>query len=327
MNDKIIPAVAESEQAPALQGLLAQAIAQLANPVFITDEAGKILWTNKALCELSGYAEKELLGQTPAIFSSGRHEPAFYERLWQTVLSGKVWHGKVTDKRKDGSVYLADEVITPLRDEHGVVRNLVAVQQDITETERQREHDHYLAHHDPLTGLVNRSTLFTLANNVLSNATRTQHLVAMMFIDLDGFKAINDRLGHYVGDQLLAAVAQRLRTAVRQSDTIARIGGDEFAALIGNINARVAIEVLASKLIGALAHPFALRGQQFSVHASIGIALFPDDGQDPDALLDSADRAMYEAKLQGGNRYQFYARSTPQRMSSGSGAALAGPQA
>lgn len=300
------PTEASQHFQTALQPLLVQAISHLANGIMITDEAGRIVWVNEAFCRLSGYSEDEILGRKPSLLKSGRQGPEFYAQLWRTLQEGKVWQGKIVDTRKDGSLYTADETITPLRDDDGTIRHFVALQQDITERDRTHEQDRFLARHDALTGLPNRAMLHEAVQMALSSASRTQQLVAFMFLDLDGFKAINDELGHAVGDQLLAAVAERLRTGMRLADTIARVGGDEFAALVSGIDSRTAAATLANKLLDSFAPPFVVRGQRFTIHASVGIAVFPADGTDGNTLMERADLAMYYAKLQGGNRHQFY---------------------
>lgn len=297
---------------PALQPLLVQAITHLANGVMITDESGRIVWVNEAFCQLSGYSKDDLVDRKPSILKSGRQGPEFYAQLWQTLQAGNVWQGKIVDARKDGSLYTADQIITPLHDESGAIRHFVAVQQDVTERDRTHEQDRFLARHDALTSLPNRALLQETIQKALSIASRSQQLVAFMFIDLDDFKAINDARGHAVGDQLLAAVAERLRTGVRVSDTIARMGGDEFVALISGIDSGEAAAALAKNLLDSFASPFVVRGQRFRIHASIGIAVFPSDGTDGDTLIDHADLAMYYAKLEGGNQHRFYDRSMSQ---------------
>jgi diguanylate cyclase (GGDEF)-like protein/PAS domain S-box-containing protein len=291
---------------PAAMGLLTQAITQMANAVAITGVDGRIAWVNDAFCQMSGYARNDLIGATPSILKSGKQSAEFYAALWQQVLSGKVWEGKIVDARKDQSLYIADQTITPLRDADGIIRHFVAVQHDVTQHERRRERDRFLALHDALTGLPNRAFLRESIRKTISSASRNEQLLAVMFIDLDGFKAVNDGYGHLVGDQLLAAVAERLRKALRQADTVARVGGDEFVALAVGLDHRAGAAGLAKKLVDALTSPFVVRGNQLSVGASVGIAMFPADGSDGDALVNNADLAMYRAKLEGGKRYHFF---------------------
>ncbi len=293
-----------------LQPLLAAALERLATPVFITDEGGHIIWVNAAFSELSGYSPEEVVGHTPAMLHSGAHGTHFYEQLWQTVRAGHVWHGEVVDQRKDGTLYTAEEVISPLQREDGRISNFIALQHDITQRERLHQREHYLAYHDLLTGLPTRALLQLIQQKAISLANRTQQLLAVMFIDLDGFKPVNDQQGHKAGDQLLAAVGERLRSSIRQSDTIARVGGDEFAMLVPGLDNTETAEALAQKVLDNLARPFALRGRRIQIHASIGIAIFPVHGSDGETLLANADRAMYQAKLQGGNRAQLFVNSS-----------------
>lgn len=306
MSSATIPTVAADYFSSALQPLLAQAISQLASPMMITDDEGKIVWVNHAFCDLSGYGADEILGHTPNLFKSGKQAPEFYAQLWRTIRAGKVWQGHVIDQRKDGSHYTAEEIITPLRDEDGAVRHFIALQHDVTERERLHDRDRYLAFHDDLTGLPNRAMLRELEKKAISHALRSDQLLAMLFLDLDGFKQVNDTLGHLVGDQLLTALAERLQASIRQSDTVARVGGDEFAILMTDIDKPESAERTAQTLLDALARPFLLRGRRLCVKASIGIALFPTDSNTAATLLDHADQAMYFAKLQGGHRFQRF---------------------
>lgn len=288
----------------AQQSLLAKALTSTASAIFITDGAGQIVWVNDAFSRLSGYGPEDAIGHTPAILQSGKQDYAFYAQLWETLLEGKVWQGEVVDRRKDGSLYTIDEIITPLFDEQGDITHFIAIQHDITRQKQDSERDHHLAYHDALTDLPNRAHFLDLQRQAISHAQRTQHMLATLFLDLDKFKPVNDDYGHHVGDLLLSAVAERLRAALRQSDTIARFGGDEFAILLTSLpDTEVAIG-LARKLLKALARPFVLRGQKIEISASIGIAIYPADGEDPETLLMNADKAMYQAKCRGGNSFQ-----------------------
>jgi diguanylate cyclase (GGDEF)-like protein/PAS domain S-box-containing protein len=303
------PSNASRHLQPELQALLTQAVAQMANAVMITDVKGHIVWVNDAFCEICGYDRDEVIGRTPSFLKSGKQGAEVYEELWQQVLSGRVWQGKMVDARKDGSLYTADETITALRDADGAIRHFVAVQQDVTQRERLHERERFLAHHDALTGLPNRALLHETVQKAISSASRGQHMVAVLFVDLDGFKTVNDQYGHYLGDQLLAAVAERMQSAVRQSDTIARVGGDEFVALACGIEGRDDAARLAKKLLDSFASPFVVRGKRFDIRASMGIAIFPSDGADGDTLINNADQAMYQAKLEGGHRWLFFKNS------------------
>jgi diguanylate cyclase (GGDEF)-like protein/PAS domain S-box-containing protein len=301
-----VPMSQSSPQQPAQQSLLAKALASTASAIFITDGAGQIVWINDAFSRLSGYGPEDAIGHTPAILQSGKQNYAFYTQLWETLLEGKVWQGEIIDQRKDGSLYTVDEIITPLFDQQGQITHFIAIQHDITQQKRLGEQDRHLAYHDALTDLPNRTHFLTMQQQAISHAKRTQHMLATLFLDLDRFKPVNDDFGHHMGDLLLAAVAERLRAALRQSDAIARFGGDEFAILLTSLPDTEAAVALARKLLDALARPFVLRGQKIEIGASIGIAIYPTDGEDPETLLMNADKAMYQAKYRGGNNYLLY---------------------
>lgn len=291
---------------PPQQALMAQALASAANPIFITDESGQIIWVNDAFVRSSGYTPEEAIGRTPAFLQSSRQSRSFYSKMWQTILAGQIWQGEIIDQRKDGTSYTVEEVVTPLFDKEGVITHFLAIQHDITQRKKESERDHYLAYHDVLTGLPNRAYFLDAQQKAISQAKRSQHMIATLFLDLDGFKPINDAFGHHTGDQLLVAVAERLRATMRQADVVARFGGDEFAVLITDIVDVNIAATLAHKLTDILSKPFVLRGQKLNVHTSVGIAVYPSDGENPEVLLTHADKAMYQAKYHGGNNFQFY---------------------
>lgn len=297
MNAK---ALTRFPSSPSQLCVLARAVESAASAIFVTDADGRILWVNDAFCRLSGYSTAEVRGHTPRFLKSGAQDQAFYRDLWRAILAGRVWRGEVTERRKDGTLYTVDEVITPLRDERGTVTHFVTIQNDITQRKQESEHDRFLAYHDPLTGLPNRRSFLHTLRHATERARRTGPPVVLLFLDLDNFKAINDTRGHATGDRLLTAVARRLRAAVRTSDIVARLGGDEFAIL--QFDLRNAGEV-AKHLLDALAQPFVLRGQRLSVSASIGIVEYPLEQGTPEELLDKADQAMYRAKRLGRGTY------------------------
>jgi diguanylate cyclase (GGDEF)-like protein/PAS domain S-box-containing protein len=294
---------------PVCQGpddaLLASALASVANAIFITDAAGRIRWANRAFSRLSGYAIEEVLGHTPALIKSGTQREGFYADLWRTILAGKAWRGSMVDRRKDGELYMVDQTITPLMDELGVITHFIAIQQDALPPAPSDEQDHFLARHDPLTGLPNRLHFREVELQQLEDARGTGHPFALMFLDLDKFKEVNDNFGHAIGDQLLLAVAERLTRAIRQSDTVARFGGDEFAILLSELPDQRIVTALAEKLNHAMAQPFVIGDKTVCISASIGAAIYPDDGDDPDDLMRKADEAMYRVKKRGGNGHQF----------------------
>ncbi|WP_292936299.1 sensor domain-containing diguanylate cyclase [Noviherbaspirillum sp.] len=284
---------------------LVKTLSTVANAVFVTDEAGSIIWVNDAFCTLSGYAASEAIGHTPALLQSGMQSPSFYTRLWETILAGHVWQGEVVDRRKDGSFYTVEEVITPLFNEDGLVVNFIAIQRDISKRKKDREIDHYLAYHDALTGLPNRLFFLSVLQLAVAHAERAQQMLATLFIDLDEFASINERLGSRIGDRLLAAVADRLRSTLRKEDTLARFGGDAFTVLMIDIHDREVAMTMASALLEALSHSFIIEGQKIELGASIGVSIYPADGNDAKSLLSRADQAMNAVKREGGNAFRF----------------------
>jgi len=231
---------------------------------------------------------------------------SFYADLWHTILSGNAWRGILIDRRKDGSLYSVDETITPLLDEQGLITHFIALQQDITLRSREQEQDHYLAYHDLLTGLPNRAQFQELLKQAMLHATHADEMLAVMFLDLDKFKPVNDTFGHDIGDRLLQAVAERLQAALRRSDTVARIGGDEFAVLSQGLPGMEVPITLASKLVSVIRQPFIIDDHKLSIGVSVGIAIYPVDGSTLEDLMKRADQAMYAAKQAGGSTYRFY---------------------
>jgi diguanylate cyclase (GGDEF)-like protein/PAS domain S-box-containing protein len=286
--------------------LLEQAITALASAIFITDRRGQIVWVNDAFSRLSGYSARDIVGCQPTILKSGKQDPQFYTELWQAILAGRIWQGEVVDQGKSGALYTADEIITPLINGDGVVTHFVAIQHDITQRKHDCERERHLAYHDLLTGLPNRADFLNKLQQAIPEARRKQHMLAVLFLDLDKFKPVNDIYGHTVGDQVLVAVAGRLQAAVRRSDIVARFGGDEFAILLSDLAEKKIATNLAHKLVDLLSSPFMLANQTILISASIGIALYPDDGALPETLMSNTDVAMYRAKNRGGNDYQFF---------------------
>lgn len=301
------PALSKPTIQPIADATLTKAFKCTANAVLITDKAGKIVWANDAFCQLSGYSEAEIIGCSPVMLNSGKQSHMFYSDLWHTIMSGKTWRGILVDRRKDGMLYTVDEVITPLLDEDGNITHFIAIQHDITPRSQEQERESFLAYHDVLTGLSNRAYFLSEQQQAMFQAQRNHRMVGLLFIDLDRFKDINDTLGHAIGDGLLVAVAERLRSAVRKDDVIARMGGDEFAILVKDIQDINVVLAMANKLLEVLSHQFVLDGKIIHTYASVGIAIFPNGSEDPEMLLTQADKAMYQAKKAGGNRFQIYA--------------------
>ncbi|MDE2089474.1 MAG: diguanylate cyclase, partial [Gammaproteobacteria bacterium] len=414
---------------------LSGAVEQTADSVFITDLDGRIEYVNPAFEALTGYTQKEILGKTPALFKSGRHDRVFYERLWSTILSGQVLMALFINKKKNGELYYEEKTITPLKDTKGAITHFVSTGRDITErvkarddleksfsllratlestadgilvvdnqrrivdynkkfmsiwcipesvittgedaraiafvldqlvdpqafiekveelynrpeadsydilefkddrvferysqpqrmgdkiigrvwsfrdiTERRRFEQEltHLANHDALTGLPNRNLLNDRLGQTLIHARRSNRPVGILFIDLDRFKIINDTLGHAAGDELLKEASLRLQACVRPGDTVSRTGGDEFVVVLADLAGVRDVTAIAQKILEACSRSFFIKGQEFFLTSSIGISVHPDDGEDAQTLLKNADTAMYRAKEEGRNNYQFYTK-------------------
>ncbi|MCZ4305522.1 EAL domain-containing protein [Zoogloeaceae bacterium G21618-S1] len=277
--------------------------------VMITDPAHRIVAVNRAFSEITGYADHEAVGQTPRLLSSGRHDAAFYDALRATVEANDRWQGEIWNRRKNGEVYPQWLTINAVRDLTGTLTHFAGVFSDITGIKRSEARLEHLAHHDPLTGLPNRMLLLDRLGHSIERARRHQHFLAVCFLDLDNFKHVNDSLGHHVGDELLKAIATELLRHIRSEDTLSRIGGDEFVLLIDTVDSPGSVEHIVNKLLGVLREPRSIAGHQLYLSGSVGISLFPQDGNDPDTLIQHADSAMYDAKQLGKNRYRFYTQS------------------
>lgn len=286
--------------------LLAAALGSMASAVFITNTDGIILWVNDAFTRLSGYSRRDAIGRTPALLNSGCQDHAYYSLLWETILAGQVWQGEVIDRHKSGKLYVVDEIITPLFDSDGKLSHFVALQHDVHQRKQESERYRHLAYHDALTGLPNRASFLSILRMAMTKASNGMHRLALLFIDLDKFKPVNDNFGHHCGDELLAAVGARLRASIRKSDVVARLGGDEFVVLLEEKVSNEFACKLAKKLSSVLARQFMLGSQAVSIGASVGVAFFPDDAASAEELMRHADAAMYAAKLRGGDTYACY---------------------
>ncbi|WP_018988667.1 bifunctional diguanylate cyclase/phosphodiesterase [Aromatoleum toluclasticum] len=278
--------------------------------IMTTDAQGVITSVNPAFCAITGYAVDEVIGHRSSMFKSGRHDPAFFGTMWRRLAEAGAWEGEIWNRRKSGEIYPQWLTITAVRNDDGTVAEYVSLFSDITERKQQEEAIWRQANFDPLTGLANRSLLQDRLEHALAQARRHGGKVGLMFLDLDGFKWINDSLGHDVGDEMLVEVARRLKASVRGQDTVARLGGDEFTVVVNDLHDQRNMEdlhVVAEKLVAVLREPFLLGNARHHISGSIGITVFPDDGEDVQTLLRNADIAMYKAKQAGKNRAQFYA--------------------
>lgn len=277
--------------------------------VIVTDAQGLIQSVNPAFTRLTGYQPEEVIGKNPSILSSGRHGPDFYRELWDTLEREGRWQGEMWNRRKNGEIYPELLTITAITDEFGTLTNYAAVFSDISQLKADEMRIRHLAYFDPLTNLPNRRLLDDRLNVAFAHAHRSGGRLAVLFIDLDGFKSINDRLGHDAGDELLVAAAQRLSTCLREGDTVARLGGDEFVILISGAESPQSAAMVAQRLIESLKAPVIIEGEALTLSASIGISYYPDHGETPEELLKMADTAMYRAKALGRNRYVVFEKS------------------
>ncbi len=297
--------VTRFQQEDKVQRLLSKVFESTAEGILVTDADANIVMVNQAFETISGHSFEEVRGHNARLLKSGRHGQDFYEYMWTSLRATGRWKGEIWNRRKNGEIYLASLSISAIKNDAGEVTNYVGVFTDITARKKAEQRLRYLATHDSLTDLPNRDLFQDRLIRALVRAQRSRKLVAVLFMDLDGFKTVNDTYGHEKGDQLLQAVARRLSGCVRQSDTIARIGGDEFAGLIEDLPNLEGASIVAENILAALSRPFALNDHEFRVTASVGISIYPIDGTTAEVLLQKADAAMYRAKSGGKNRYQF----------------------
>jgi diguanylate cyclase (GGDEF)-like protein/PAS domain S-box-containing protein len=274
--------------------------------ILITDCNGVIVRTNNAFAEITGYAAREAIGATPRILRSDHHRPAFYAEMWQTLVATGRWEGEIWNRRKGGEVFVVWQNMAAVRDAAGQVTHYIGSFRDITQQKEAEAHIQHLAHFDVLTDLPNRTLFQDRLGHAMERARREGHALAVLFLDLDRFKAVNDTLGHLKGDRLLQAVATRLHGCLRQGDTVARLGGDEFVLLLEDVTSAAEVQLAAEKVLAVFAQPVPLGEQELFIGASIGISLFPQDGDTSELLLRNADTAMYRAKEAGRNRLYFY---------------------
>ena len=289
--------------------------------IMVTDEQGRIKAVNPAFIEMMGYSSEETVGQMPTFFASGRHDKAFFAEMWERLHEVGSWAGEIWNRRKDGSVFPEWLSIAAIRDELGIINEYVAIFSDITQRKQDEEQILYQANYDVLTGLPNRTLLFDRLLQSIVSARREGWNFALMFLDLDRFKSVNDLYGHVAGDELLQLVGSKLRSMVREVDTVARFGGDEFVVLLQGINKEQDAALVAEKIVDGLSEPCRITDRVVSIGATIGITFFPADANESGSLMDeanvllsNADMAMYHAKSSGRNHYQFFQQSMQTRV-------------
>lgn len=275
--------------------------------VAITDPGGNVIAVNPAFTAITEYSEAEMVGRNMRVLSSGRHDRDFYLAMWRDILNAGFWQSEVWNRRKSGEIFPLWLTVSAVRNDLGEIENYVGVFTDISRIKHSTTLLEHLAHHDPLTDLPNRMLLNSRLEHALDRIGRKGGLCAVLFIDLDRFKAVNDTLGHGAGDDLLQMVAARLRERLRDTDTLARLGGDEFVAVLEELDDADTAGTVARDLIDRLSAPFVLPGgQSVEVGGSIGISLCPDHGDDPATLIKRADEAMYQAKQAGKGTYRYF---------------------
>ena len=274
--------------------------------VLVTDNRGGIVHVNRALVEITGYQAEEVLGRRPNMFKSGRHGPEFYQAIFKSIAESGDWHGEIWNRRKSGEVYPQWQTVRPIIDDKGQVSHYVAVFSDISAIKNSQTELARLVHHDPLTDLPNRLLFTDRTEQALAAAQRHQTGCALLMIDLDHFKIINDSLGHNVGDLLLKAVAERLQSVFGKGFTVARLGGDEFAVLVDSCSQTSQAAVLAQQVLEVMKSAFDVDKHQLFVSASVGISVYPSDALNAEQLLRNADSALFKAKSAGREGYALY---------------------
>jgi diguanylate cyclase (GGDEF)-like protein/PAS domain S-box-containing protein len=273
--------------------------------IIVTNTRGDIVRVNPAYCRITGYSEAELLGKNPRILKSGLQDAAFYQSMWASLKAKGRWQGEIKNRRKNGEYYVQWVNIDAISGEQGEDL-FVGIASDISELVDSREQLSNLAYFDTLTGLPNRALFQDRLRQAMIQTRREHAVMALVFVDLDNFKAVNDTLGHAIGDELLVEVARRLHERVRESDTVARLGGDEFAIILMDAKGAEEMVRIATHLVEALSVPYKLSGYDVAGGASLGITFYPIDAMTPEELLKNADVAMYRAKERGRNNFQFF---------------------
>lgn len=290
-----------------LRGLATQLFDDHRQAMMLTDRNNRIVTVNETFTTLTGYSADEVIGQDPKLLQADTTAAETYTDMWNALTTHGQWSGELWNKTKSGTLYSNWLTISTLRNAQGNVENYLACFHDLTNNNEASERLAFLAQHDPLTKLYNRTAMDAQLQQALTRAQRDRAQVAVILIDLDRFKAINDTLGHQTGDRLLVAVAQRLREAVRASDIVARIGGDEFIVILPDLDNAMSVTGIASKIKRMLQDRYPVDDHLLYTTPSIGITMYPADGHDAEALLRNADTAMYHAKEQGRNNFQFFA--------------------
>ncbi|WAR43435.1 ABC transporter substrate-binding protein [Methylomonas rapida] len=303
---RLVALAIETAEAENRLQLAANVFTHAREGILISDVDGLILDVNQTFSDISGYARDEVIGQNPRLLKSGRHDHGFYQTLWTDLLEKGYWSGEIWNRHKDGIIYAEMLTISAVRDVRGSIQNFVALFTDITPIKNYQQRLEHLAHYDALTGLPNRVLLSDRLRQAIIHSQRNRLAIAVLYIDLDGFKAINDSHGHDVGDELLINLAKLMKSSLREGDTLARIGGDEFIGVLAGLEHPQDCNPILQRLLKATAETVIVRTLPLQVSASIGVTLYPEDNADADQLIRHADQAMYAAKRSGKNRCYFF---------------------
>lgn len=274
--------------------------------IMITDANTVIKYVNPSFSKLTGYSSDELLGKKPTLLKSGQTPKQTYQEMWATLLKGNSWSGQLVNRKKSGTIYYEKVHMAPIKNKAGLTTHFVSIKLDITQEKKSHDQLTSMAHFDSLTGLCNRLFFYEKLQYAVTLAKRENEKIALLFLDLDKFKPINDAYGHSVGDKVLREVALRLKSAVRESDCVGRIGGDEFVIFLPKVQSKHQVLNICEKIKNKLNKPILIHNNPISVECCIGVALYPDHGESVKLLSQNADSAMYEAKATGGNIIRLF---------------------
>ena len=298
--------ITERKQSEKQLQLAQQVFVNTTEAILVTDANAIIVSVNPAFTDITGFSEQEALGQSPKILKSGKHDDEFYKNMWDTLATEKKWVGEIWNRKKNGELFPEWLSITAICNDKGEIEQYVSIFSDITQHKEAEKRVKYQANHDALTGLINRNLFDDRLARTLTISHREHQSFALLFLDLDRFKWVNDTFGHRAGDFLLKETAARLTSATRESDSVCRVGGDEFTIILPHLKSGLDAEIIAEKILEKLSHPYLLEQQEIHMSASIGIAVYPEDGVDAEVLYLNADHAMYAAKEAGRNQFSFF---------------------
>ncbi|EDZ63534.1 diguanylate cyclase/phosphodiesterase (GGDEF & EAL domains) with PAS/PAC sensor(s) [Sulfurimonas gotlandica GD1] len=294
--------------------LASEVFSKMSDGVVITDANQSIIKINESFTKITGYTNEELIGMTPKAFSSGWHDEAFYKKMWDDIKQNGQWSGEIIDRKKSSERYIAEMNIIALHNDDGILTNYISITNDISKKKEQEKLIHNLAYFDSLTDLPNRVLFEERVVSRIPFSKRHDKKMALLFIDMDNFKNVNDTLGHFMGDMFLIEVSNIIKNSIREQDTLARLGGDEFTVLLEDINSIMDIVPIAEKIIAAFNNPVLIESKELYTGISMGISLYPDDGKSYNELFKAADTAMYQVKASGKNNFQFFKQSMNEKI-------------